>query len=70
LSELYTVNLQINMVKYDVDREIMNIYENFQIVWSHFFTKVILNYSPLPNADLILPKRLFAECHYAELHFT
>jgi hypothetical protein len=29
--------LQINMVKYNVDREIMNIYENLQIVWSHFF---------------------------------
>ena len=27
-----TVFLQINMVKYDVDREITNIYENLQIV--------------------------------------
>ncbi len=25
--------LQINMVKYNADREIMNIYENLQIVW-------------------------------------
>jgi hypothetical protein len=27
------VFLQINRVKYDVDWEIMNIYENLQIVW-------------------------------------
>ncbi len=30
------------MAKYDVDREIMNIYENLQIVWSHFFTDMLL----------------------------
>ena len=34
--------LQINTVKYDVDREIMNIYENLQIVRSHFFTDIVL----------------------------
>jgi hypothetical protein len=36
------VFLQINMVKYDVDQEIMNIYENLQIVKSHFFTDMLL----------------------------
>ncbi len=30
--------LQTNMVKYDADWEIMNIYENLQIVWSQFFS--------------------------------
>ena len=34
--------LQINMVKYDADWEIMNIYENLQIVWSQFFTDMLL----------------------------
>jgi hypothetical protein len=34
--------LQINMVKYAVDREITNIYENLQIVSSHFFTDMLL----------------------------
>ncbi len=34
--------LQINTVKYDADREIMNIYENLQIVRSHFFTDIVL----------------------------
>ena len=34
--------LQINMVKYDVDQEITNIYENLQIVQSHFFTDMLL----------------------------
>ena len=28
--------------KYDVDREITNIYENLQIVQSHFFTDMLL----------------------------
>ena len=37
-----TVFLQINTVKYDVDREITNIYENLQIVQSHFFTDMLL----------------------------
>jgi hypothetical protein len=32
------VYVQISTVKYDVDQEIMNIYENLQIVWSQFFT--------------------------------
>ncbi len=35
--------LQINMVKYNADWEIMNIYEKLQIVWSHF--SVICYYS-------------------------
>jgi hypothetical protein len=30
------------MVKYDVDQEITNIYENLQIVWSHVFTDIVL----------------------------
>jgi hypothetical protein len=34
--------LQINMVKYDADREIMNIYKNLQIVQSKFFTDMLL----------------------------
>jgi hypothetical protein len=36
------VFLQINMVKYNVDWEITNIYENLQKVWSHFFTNMLL----------------------------
>ncbi len=28
--------LQLNMVKYNADQEIMNIYENLKTVWSHF----------------------------------
>jgi hypothetical protein len=32
LSDHQAVFLQINTVKYDVDQEIMNIYENLQIV--------------------------------------
>ncbi len=34
--------LQINTVKYNADWEITNIYENLQIVWSHFFTNMLL----------------------------
>ncbi len=34
--------LQINTVKYNADREIKNIYENLQIVWSKFFTDMLL----------------------------
>ncbi len=30
------------MVKYNADQEITNIYENLQIVWSHFFTDMLL----------------------------
>jgi hypothetical protein len=30
------------MVKYDADQEITNIYENLQIVQSHFFTDMLL----------------------------
>ncbi len=36
------VSLQINLVKYDADWEIMNTYENLQIVWSQFFTDMLL----------------------------
>jgi hypothetical protein len=32
LSDHLTVYLQINMVKYNADQEITNIYENLQIV--------------------------------------
>ncbi len=34
--------LQINTVKYDADREITNTYKNLQIVWSQFFTDMLL----------------------------
>ncbi len=34
--------LQINTVKYDANREIKNIYENLQIVWSQFCTDLQL----------------------------
>ncbi len=34
--------LQINIVKSDADREIMNIYENLHIVRSQFFTDMLL----------------------------
>ena len=34
--------LQINTVKYDADWEIMNIYENLQILWSQFFTDKLI----------------------------
>ncbi len=30
------------MVKYDANREIMNTYENLQIVWSQFFTNKVI----------------------------
>ncbi len=37
--------LQINMVKYNAEQEIMNTYENVQIVWYQFFTdKQIFDY--------------------------
>jgi len=42
LSDHQTVFLQINTVKYNVDREITNIYDNLQIVRSHFFTDIVL----------------------------
>ncbi len=32
----------MNTVKYDVDREITNIYENLQIVLSHLFSDIVL----------------------------
>jgi hypothetical protein len=38
LSDIYTINLQINTVKYDAAWEITNTYENLQIVCSQFFT--------------------------------
>ncbi len=34
--------LQINTIKYDTEREIMNIYENLQIVRTYFFTDMLL----------------------------
>ena len=33
---------QTTKVKYNADREITNIYENLQIVQSHFFTDIVL----------------------------
>ncbi len=36
--------LQINTVKYDADWEIMNIYENLQIVRSQFFIDMLLSF--------------------------
>jgi hypothetical protein len=42
LSDHKTVYLQINMVKYESDREITNTYENLQIVWSQFFTNKLI----------------------------
>ncbi len=36
--------LQINMIKYDADWEIMNIYENLQIVSSQFFTEMYYSF--------------------------
>ncbi len=34
--------LQINMLKYDAEWEIMNTYENLQIVLSQFFTSKLI----------------------------
>ncbi len=34
--------LQINIVQYNADREITNIYENLQIIRSQFFTDMLL----------------------------
>ncbi len=42
MSDHLTVFLQINTVKYDTDREITKIYENLQIVWTHFLTDMLL----------------------------
>ena len=42
MSDHLTVYLQINTVKYDTDQEITNIYENLQIVRTHFFTDMLL----------------------------
>ncbi len=37
------------MTKYDADQEIMNTYENLQIVWSQFFTdKLIFGLIQIP----------------------
>jgi len=36
------VYLQINMVKYNADREITNTYENLHIVQSQFFTDKLI----------------------------
>jgi len=34
--------LEINMVKYDADQEIMNTYKNLQKVGSQFFTNKLI----------------------------
>ncbi len=42
LSDIYTIYLQINMVTYDAEQEIMNNYENLEIVWSQFVTNKLI----------------------------
>jgi hypothetical protein len=42
LSDHETVFVQINTVKYDTDWEMTNTYEKLQIVWSQFFTDMLL----------------------------
>ncbi len=44
--------LQINTSKYDADQEIMNIYENLQIVWSQFFTDMLLFVNILSTSNI------------------
>ncbi len=45
MSDILTVCLQINMVKYNDNQEITNTYEKLQIVESQFFTdRQYLNY--------------------------
>ncbi len=46
------IYLQINMVKYDADREIMNTYENLQRVWSQFFTDKLIFIHFQNNSDI------------------
>ncbi len=40
------------MVKYDAEQEIMNIYDNLQIVWSQFFTNNIIFIYILYNSSI------------------
>ncbi len=44
--------LQINMVKYDADREIKNTYENLQIVRSEFYTDKLIFISIWYNSNI------------------
>ncbi len=44
--------LQINTIKYDTDQEIMNIYENLQIVRTHFFTDMLLFIKILSTSNI------------------
>ncbi len=44
-SKSWTIEWPLNSVftnKYDTDREIMNTYENLQIVWTQFFTDKLI----------------------------
>jgi len=36
------MQLQIDTVKYDADREITNTYKNLQLIWSQFFTEKLI----------------------------
>ncbi len=42
MSDIETMYLQINTVKYDANWEIMNTYDNLQIVWSQFYTDKLI----------------------------
>ncbi len=42
--------LQINTVKYEVHQEISITYENLQIVWSQFFTDLLIFVYILSNS--------------------
>jgi hypothetical protein len=44
--------LQINMLKYNADWEIMNTYKNLQIVWSQFFTDKLIFISIKSNLNI------------------
>ncbi len=42
MSDIWTIYLQINMVKYDAEQEITITYETLWIVWSQFFTDMLI----------------------------
>jgi hypothetical protein len=52
LSDIYTVCIQINTMKYDANREITNTYENLQIVGSQFFTNKLLFFYIRKNSNI------------------
>ncbi len=47
------MQFQINTVKYDDNQEIMNTYENLQIVWSEFLTDKLLFVYIQSNSHII-----------------